>query len=131
MTFKLREIEVFRPYSTEVPEDLLWSMDFSEQEVDRWLNSDLLRVAKLGEQVMGVYAMDVADSVTYLLHGVVVATRARKQGLGRWLVGHALGVAESKGARGVLFPHSTHNRFLGGIGFVGVDAGQRFDMYQE
>lgn len=131
MSFKLREIEVFRPYSTEVPEDLLWSMDFSEQEVDRWLNSDLLRVAKLGEQVMGVYAMDVTDGVTYLLHGVLVAPSARKQGLGRWLVGHALGVAESKGARGVLFPHASHSRFLAAIGFEAHEQGQRFEMYQE
>ncbi|MCR9260096.1 MAG: GNAT family N-acetyltransferase [Pseudomonadaceae bacterium] len=131
MAFKLREIEVFRPYSTEVPEDLLWSMNFSEQEIDRWLNCDLLRVAKLGEQVMGVYAMDVADGVTYVLHGVVVAPSARKQGLGRWLVGHALGVAESKGARGVLFPHQSHSRFLATIGFEANEQGQRFEMYQE
>ncbi|XOV84125.1 MAG: GNAT family N-acetyltransferase [bacterium] len=131
MTLRLREIEVFNPYSTEVPEDLLWSMGFSEQQVDRWLNADLLRVAKLGRLVMGVYAMDVADGVTYLLHGVVVTAPARKQGLGRWLVGHALGVAESKGARGVLFPHTTHSRFLGAIGFVRVEQGQRFEMYQE
>ncbi len=131
MTFQLREIEVFRPYGNEVPEDLLWSLGFAQDVIDRWLAADLVRVAKLGEQVMGLYAMDIGDGITYRLHGVAVAKHARKQGLGRWLVGHAIGVTESKGGRHVHFPCAKAGRFFAAIGFVAGPEGQRFDMYRE
>ena len=75
--------------------------------------------------------MDRGDGETYLLHGLVVDPSWRKQGLGRWLVGHAIGVAESKGGRHLLFPHKQAPRFLSHIGFVEDPRGQRFDLIQE
>ena len=131
MALNLRDIEVFRPYDNEVPEDLLWAEQFDETTVDRWLSAEMVRVAKLGEAVLAIYAMDRGDGETYLLHGAIVASAWRLQGLGRWLVGHAIGVAESKGARHVLYPGEQAKRFLGAIGFVEHSDGQRFDLIPE
>ena len=131
MPINLRQIEIFQPYNNEVSEALLFEADMEEAAVDVWLASDLVRVAKLGEEVLAVYAMDKGDGKTYRLHGLVVATKVRKQGLGRWLVGHAIGVAESKGARHVLFTSKQASRFFGAIGFVPDDEGQRIDLIPE
>ena len=131
MAINLRQIEIFRPYNKEVSKPLLIDAGLDEATVDSWLASDLVRVAKLGEEVLAVYAMDKGDGETYQLHGAVVASNHRKQGLGRWLVGHAIGVAESKGARHVLFTSKQAPRFLGAIGFVPADEGQRFDLIPE
>jgi len=131
MPINTREIEVFKPYSNEAPEALLMNEGFTDAQIDIWLDSDLLRVAKRGEEVLGLYAMNIADGETYQLLGIVIAPNARKQRVGRWLVGHALGVAESKGGRHVMFAHQRSGRFFTAIGFVTVDGGQRFDILPE
>lgn len=127
----IREIEVFRPYTNEVPEDLLLAEPFSASEVDAWLQADMVRVAKRKEEVLAVYAMDPGDNLVFHLHGVVVAQRWRKQGLGRWLVGHAIGVAESKGARHVQVLNPKTLRFWRSLNFVEDGAGMRFDLIPE
>ena len=131
MPLNLREVEVFRPYANEIPEDLLWSEDFTAGQVDTWLNAEMVRIAKRADDVLAMYAMDCGDGETYVLHGVVVSPGWRRQGLGRWLVGHAIGVAESKGGRHVLFPEDRAKRFLGHVGFVDDQRGQRFDLIPE
>lgn len=131
MTIKTREVEVYKPYSNEAPEALLMDEGFSDVQIDEWLACDLLRLAKRGEDVLGLYAMNIADGETYQLLGIVMAPWARKQGVGRWLVGHALGVAESKGGRHVLFAGQAKRRFFGAIGFVSTELGQRFDIIPE
>ena len=128
MTLNLREVEIFRPYGNESPEDLLWAEGVSDEQVQGWMSAELVRVAKLGPMVIGMYAMDRGQDLDFILHGVVVEPSWRKQGLGRWLVGHALGVAESKGGRHVLFPDNIARRFFGNIGFDAESRGQRFDV---
>jgi len=131
MSLRLREVEVFKPYANETPEELLWAENMLEEEVAIWLSAEMLRIAKLGNEVLGVYAMDRGDGTTYELRGVIVARGWRRQGLGRWLVGHALGVAESKGARHILFPSDRARRFFTRIGFCSQAQGQRFDLIPE
>ena len=60
-----------------------------------------------------------------------VCIGVRRQGLGRWLVGHAIGVAESKGARHVLVASAQGRRFLRQIGFTEDPSGLRFDLIPE
>lgn len=131
MSFKLRDVEVFKPYANEVPEDLLWAENMAEVDVQIWLSAEILRIAKLGEEVLGVYALDRGDGTTYELRGVIVAPAWRRHGLGRWLLGHAIGVAESKGARHIFFASACARRFFAGIGFAEAAAGQRFDLIPE
>ena len=130
-TFTTRDLEVHRPYEGEIPLDLLRAGGLGEETGERWLAAEILRIAKLGVRVVGVYAMDRGDGVTYCLHGVVVDAGHRHQGLGRWLIGHAIGVAESKGGRGLLVPHGRARRFFAQIGFVDDPGGQRFDLIPE
>ena len=131
MALNLRQIEIFRPYEGELPEALLWEARASEADVAAWMSAEMVRIAKLDGEVVGMYAMHSGDDLTYVLCGVVVEQRVRKQGLGRWLVGHALGVAESKGGRHVLFEGAAQRRFFARIGFVQEPRGQRFDLIQE
>jgi predicted N-acetyltransferase YhbS len=48
---------------------------------------------------------------------LAVAEGCRRQGLGHWLLGHALGLAESKGAREVVVRGHRGRRFLARVGF--------------
>ena len=68
-----------------------------------------------------------------VLQMVAVQEQYRHQNVGRWLMGHAIGVAESKGGRGLQVPHTAHQDFFLTLGFK-ADAtigGFRFQMIQE
>jgi|GEM_PF-498868 len=116
MGLVLRDVEIYRPYGNEFPADLLWDADADEALVSRWEQAELVRIAKIGERVLGMYAMNRQDKIRFHLLGVVIAPSVRRQGLGRWLVGHAIGVAESKGGRHVLTPTAT-TRMFAHLGF--------------
>ena len=116
MALNLREVEIFRPYNNEFPEQLLLDAGVSEDDLHYWSDAEMLRVAKLGEQMLAVYSMD-RQGTDYLLHGIVVDPRYRKQGLGRWFAGHAIGVAESKGGRLVWLTQSGGSRCFLRMGF--------------
>jgi N-acetylglutamate synthase-like GNAT family acetyltransferase len=131
VALSLREVEIFRPYDDGSPEQLLRAQGATEAQIERWMSADMVRIAKLSSEVLGMYAMDKGEQLTYILRGVVIDPKWRHQGLGRWLVGHAIGVAESKGGRHVLFASDQARRFLGHVGFVDDDRGQRFDLIQE
>ena len=121
---------MFRPYANEVPEGLFFD-HFDEGTAAHALDAEMIRIAKRNEDILAVYAMDRGDGITYRLHALAVAPPVRKQGLGRWLVGHAIGVAESKGARHVLVEVKQGSRFLKQIGFVDDPRGLRFDLIPE
>ena len=131
MALNLRSVEVFKPYAHELPEALLETAGLAEETIDQWLAAETLRVAKIGTDVLGAYAMVRLDAINFELYGVIVEPRIRKQGLGRWLVGHAIGVAESKGGRHLHTSATSGTRMYKKLGFV--DSGERltFDMIQE
>lgn len=131
MALSLREVDVFKPYSDEFPYELFAQLGLSESRYGLCVAADFVRVAKLASEVIGAYALQAETAGRYTLHAVVVASSQRKQGLGRWLVGHAIGISESKGGRVVYLPHSTQSRFFGHIGFVKDGAGQRYDLVPE
>lgn len=127
----MRQIEVFRPYDNEFPESLLLAQDATEACLESWLQSEILRVGKLGTQVLGCYAMNRLSELEFNLLGVAVEQQVRKQGLGRWLVGHAIGVAESKGGRRVLLAQTGSSRCFSHIGFVRAASGWLLELIQE
>ena len=131
MALNLREVEVFRPYGNESPEALLWAEGATENQVEQFMSAKIVRIAKISSEVLGIYSMEKGEQLTYTLHGIVIDPKCRHQGLGRWLVGHAIGVAESKGGRHVLIASDKAKRFLSRIGFVDDDRGQRYDLIQE
>ena len=97
----------------------------------------LMRIAKDSEIVLGGYLLKKpeADSLTWQILRVAVLTEARGQGLGFWLVGHAVGVAESRGAAEVLVElpeeHPARSLFVR-YGFVPVQTDRLcFTTYSE
>ena len=98
---------------------------------------EVLRVAKLGERIIGCYAMNEPTPIddqgarSFSLAMVIVEPNYQGNGVGRWLVGHAIGVAESKGGRHLEARLHGPADFFIGLGFEATDDGFRFDMHPE
>ncbi len=95
---------MFRPYPDEVPWELLLLADPDEDRVAGYLDADFMRVAKVDDEPVGVYVIRALTPTCYELLNLAVAPAYRRQGLGRWLLGHAIGIAESKGGREIVVP---------------------------
>jgi ribosomal protein S18 acetylase RimI-like enzyme len=97
--FEPRDARILRPYPEELPWALLLDADPSRERVESYLSETLTRIAKHDDSVIGVYALQQADATTFELMNIAVDEAFQGTGLGRRLLGHAIGLAESKGAR--------------------------------
>ena len=97
--FEPRDARMFRPYPEELPWELLLDADPSRTRVESYLSLEWTRVAKLDDVVIGVYVLVRHDPTTFELMNIAVSDAYQGTGLGRRLLGHAIGLAESKGAR--------------------------------
>ena len=127
----MRDIEVFKPYSDEFPTDLFAGLGLPDEDYERCIAADYVRVAKLAGQVIGAYALHAETQQQYTLAAVVIAPEYRRQGLGKWLVGHAVGISESKGSHAVYLPYGAATEFFKQFGFVSDGDGQRYDLIPE
>ena len=118
-----RQVPIHRPYPDEVPWSLL---------ADGCAAADLnlMRVAKIDGKVVGVYAVAKVSALHYRITALVVAERHRRQGLGRWLLGHAIGICESNGAREISAPRAG-SRLFAQHGFAPTDQGHRLLLAPE
>ena len=107
--FDYRDLRVFEPFAAELPVDIVGPG-----------NPASVRVAKLDGVVLGGYRLGRLRGVRFALPALGVYAPYRGRGVGRWLLGHALGVAESKGGRCVEAhaAGSSLRRFLLRAGFV-------------
>jgi predicted N-acetyltransferase YhbS len=129
----LRDYEVFRGEVAMLPPNM--ARVFERQQPQ----PEILRVAKLGEQVIGCYAMqepaaplrNAAEMPAFTLTMVMVLPSCQRNGVGRWLVGHAIGVAESKGGRRLEALLAGPENFFVGLGFESLANGYCFAMYRE
>lgn len=96
-TFRPRDLHVYRPYRDEVPWDLL-DADLEDAALD--LN--YLRVARHAGQLAGGYALRPLGSTRFELLALAVEDGLQHRGIGRWLLGHAIGLAETKGGREIV-----------------------------
>jgi len=113
--FRPRDARIFRPYPDEIPWDLLHHVDCVETGHPQGAQ---MRIAKLDGEVIGVYVIEPVDTLRYRVLDLAVAPGYRNHGLGRWLLGHAIGVAESKGAREILVQGQSRRRFFASVGFT-------------
>ncbi len=129
-----RSVSVVRPRPDEIPWELLCVEPFrgSANDITR-----LMRIARDGDIVLGGYLLKApeADSLSWQVLRLAVLAEARGQGLGFWLVGHAVGVAESRGAAEVLVElpeeHPARSLFVR-YGFVPVQTDRLcFTTYSE
>lgn len=123
MSLDPRKVPIYRPYADEMPWALL-------PEGLAAPNPDLTRIAKLDGEVIGAYAIEPVSTLHYRITALVVAKRHRRQGLGRWLLGHAIGICESKGAREVSAP-PTRSKLFEKRGFERTGAGHRLLLTPE
>ena len=91
--FDPQDVPVFRPFRDEIP----WELLPEEVRDPEWI-----RVAKLNGKVVGVYAVRPLSKVQFRIEAVAVAPPFRRQGLGSWLLRHAIGICETKGAREII-----------------------------
>ena len=101
----VRNIEFYRPEPGDIPWDLLvrGSAHHSLEKLEQILDMDYTRVANRIEPAatIGVYSMQCIDAERFELISVAVAPEVEHQLVWRRLLGHALGLAESKAAREV------------------------------
>jgi GNAT superfamily N-acetyltransferase len=121
---RVQTVKVYRPYPDEAPWELLALAGADEDALRAAVGLDQTRVAKHDGRVIGAYAVRAVDAVRYELLALAVADAYRRQGLGHWLLGHAIGLAESRGAREVVVPTCPSGlaaaaaRLLTGAGFA-------------
>lgn len=132
MALGQRDYEVFRGDPAALPAEM------AEIYLAMEPRPDVLRVAKFQQQIIGCYAMYAPESphavgkpALFELGMVMVSDAYRRNGVGRWLVGHAIGVAESKGGRELRVPLSGPAEFFEGLGLHRVPGGFRYAMYPE
>jgi GNAT superfamily N-acetyltransferase len=151
----LRGISIYRPYGGEAPLHLL-EPGYSEQLFDDALAAleqparpvghrgpmriqELLfmRVAKHDERTeqesVAAYVVRARTAISFELQHLLVDSDFRGRGLGRWLLGHAIGLAETKGARELLVvgEHHQQAKFLSTYGFVQTPQGWIFTFTPE
>lgn len=115
-TFDYRDLRLFEPYPDELPVDLVGAGELAT-----------VRVAKLDGVVVGAYRLRRQAATRFELAALGVHPPYRGRGAGRWLLGHALGVAESKGGRSVLVAAADcpqARRFLRQAGFGAAAQGE-------
>lgn len=87
--FSYRDVDVYPPYPHEDPRHLVGTAD----------DGELVRVAKLDGRVVGAYRLVRTGQTRFAIKALVVDENYRGHGIGRWLLGHAIGIAELKGGR--------------------------------
>ena len=117
MSFRPQDADIFRPYPDEVPWELLAEADPSDERHDEYGDADMMRVAKLDDTPIGVYVIKALEPTRYELVNLSVAEGFRHQGLGRWLLGHAIGLAETKGGREILVRKAPLRGLFRRVGF--------------
>jgi ribosomal protein S18 acetylase RimI-like enzyme len=95
----LRELAIGRPRPNEVPWDLLLEADPSRERIAAYLDPEWTRVARDANAILGVYVLARREPTRFELMNIAVREDCRGTGLGRRLLGHAIGLAEAKGGR--------------------------------
>lgn len=118
--FTCRDVEVSTPRAAEMPVDI----------VGAGVEPSEVRVAKLRGRLIGAYHLVRVDEQRFAIRALGVCAPARRRGVGRWLLGHALGVAESRGGRFVQAPDGAAG-FFRKAGFAEDARGLCFTLTQE
>lgn len=115
--FRARDATIYRPYRDEIPWELLLLADPDEDRVAGYAEADYMRVAKHGDEAAGAYVVEALTPTSFALRNIVVAPAYRNKGLGAWLLGHAIGLSESKGARQIVIPDTRPRALFSRVGF--------------
>ena len=109
-----RRFPIYRPHWHERPEELLARDISCETELD-WI-----RIAKDEGEVIAAYEIEQNDPWNFSVLSLTVSQPYQNQGLGRWMLLHAVGLIESKGGRVVHARCRNQTDFVTRIGFTKV-----------
>ena len=109
-----RRFPIYRPHWHERPTQLLARDISSDTELD-WI-----RIAKHDGEVIAAYEVEQNDTWNFSVLTLNVAESYRNQGLGRWMLLHAVGLIESKGGRVVHTRCRNQRDFVIRAGFAEV-----------
>ena len=116
----MRDFEVYPPFRDELPLDLYGPPHLQAECGPAEPPAEFIRIAKNQKQVFGIYELDRSDKGVFVIRSLIVDQASRRNGIGRWLLGHAIGVAESKGGHQLLLRSQLSKAFF-----------QKFDFYEE
>lgn len=119
--FRPQDARIHRPYPDEVPWELLLEADPDEARVRAYTDADFTRVAKHADSTIGVYVVRALSPTRYELLNLAVERGYRRRGLGSWLLGHAIGLAETKGGREILIRGTPLRGLFRRVGFVAAE----------
>ena len=91
-----------------------------------------VREARLDGQLVGAYRIERLGETRFRVAAVVVVPVWRRRGFGTWLLRHAIGLAESRGARVIDAPPADAEAFFCASGFAAhCGAGMRLALTPE
>jgi len=99
--FKPRDAKFVRLDMEQVPWELLLVADPNMAFVEAYVSEAFTRVAWYADKAIGVYALKRLSPTSFELMNICVAKEFQRTGMGRRLLGHAIGLAEAKGGREV------------------------------
>jgi GNAT superfamily N-acetyltransferase len=123
-----QKIGIFRPYADEVPWELLEGCGGTGLPDDP---AAMVRIAKIADEVVALYVTRPVTAVRHEISRLVVLPVWRRRGVGRWLLGHAIGLAETKGAREIVVPSTRQAAFFARSGFRLDGDCQRLELTPE
>jgi GNAT superfamily N-acetyltransferase len=126
-----RDLQTFRPYADEMPWELLESSGADPEALAAVSELELIRIAKLDGRIVAAYGIRPLTRTRYELVALVVAEGWRGKGFGRWMLGHAIGLAESRGGREVLVRGQRPAGFLRRFGFEPAGADLLLELTPE
>ena len=105
-----RDVSIFRPHAIEATIDPLLC-------VLKAPDLELVRVAKWLGEVVAVYQLTQMTETEFALVSIHVEAGHRRKGLGTWMLGHAIGLAEARGGRSIEVVFAEGRRFFERRGF--------------
>ena len=127
MRFVPQEVKIYRPNKNRISTTLLNCIDRSTIGAQKFF----IRVADFYDAEVGCYMLYCQSSNIYVLHALVVKEHLRGRGLGSWLLGHAIGLTESKGGRQLLSYSLETKDFLRSKGFASDENCLRYTFLPE
>lgn len=115
-----RKIAVLPPQDEAIPEFLVGS---GAQAVD-------VREARVEGQLVGAYRIERVRATHFRLLAIEVLAPWQHRGIGTWLLRHAIGLAESRGARTIDAP-TVANAFFEHSGFEHTNKQMRLTLRPE
>ena len=127
----MRDFEVYPPFRDELPLDLYGPPHLKAECGPADPPAEFIRIAKNQKKVVGIYELDRCDKGVFVIRSLIVDQANRRNGIGRWLLGHAIGVAESKGGHQLLLRSQLSKAFFQKFDFYEEGTGLKYDLIRD